>query len=177
MTNSLQDQLLKAGLVNKSQLSKANKAKRKKTKQRGAKSQPGDEQTILAQQTRQQKIARDRDLNQEIVKKQQRKAATAEIQQLLDTHAVKDPGDVVFNFQHKRRVKQVSVSEDTHTKLVAGQLAIVRFSGRYWLIPPAVLQKVRERDGELFSFRASSEASNAADDEYADYEVPDDLMW
>lgn len=177
MTNSLQDQLLKAGLVNKSQLSKANKAKRKKARQRGARSQPGDEQTILAQQMRQQKIARDRDLNQEIVKKQQRKAATAEIQQLLDKHAVQDPGDVVFNFQHKRRIKQVSVAKNTHTKLVAGQLAIVRFNGRYWLIPPAALQKVHERDGELFSFQVSSEATNAVDDDYADYEVPDDLMW
>ena len=177
MTNSLQDQLLKAGLVNKSQLDKANKAKHKKTRQRGAKPQPADEKTILAQQTRQQKIARDRDLNRDIVNKRERKAAAAEIQQLLETHAVEDPGEIVFNFQHKRRIKQLSVSQGMHAKLVAGQLGIVRFTGRYWLIPAALLEKICQRDAELFTFRAPPDAARAADDEYAGYEVPDDLMW
>ena len=177
MTNSLQDQLLKAGLVNKTQLNKANKAKHKKTKQRGARPKQTDEQAILAQQSRQQKIARDRDLNQEIVKKRKRRAANAEIEQLLKTHGVDDPGEVVFNFQHKRRIKQLSVSQSTHAKLVGGQLAIVRFDARYWLLPAALLEKIKQRDSELFTYRSSPDVPDDAADDYAGYEVPDDLMW
>ncbi|MDH3712478.1 MAG: DUF2058 domain-containing protein [Gammaproteobacteria bacterium] len=178
MTNSLQDQLLKAGLVKKSQVNKANKAKHKKARQRNARNAEADDKAILAQQMRQQKIARDRDLNRDIVAKQQRKAAVAEIQQLLELHAVTDTeGEVAFNFQHKRKIKQLNVSKNTHASLVAGQLAIVHFDGRYRLISAELLDKIRQRDANCFTFLSSPGTVGGPEDEYAGYEVPDDLTW
>lgn len=178
MTNSLQDQLVKAGLADRSQINKANKAKHKKAKQRRSQKQQPDEQAMLAQQTRQQKIARDRDLNRQMVERQKRNAATAEIKQLLETQAVTDAeGEISFNFQHKRKIKQLSVSEAVHGKLVAGRLGIVHFEGEYHLASPDAIAKVGQRDANLFTFRVEPDAQSEADGEYAEYQVPDDLRW
>jgi uncharacterized protein YaiL (DUF2058 family) len=178
VTNSLQDQLLKAGLVKKSQVSKANKTKHKTARQRGARNAEADEKAILAEQSRQQKIARDRDLNRDIVTRQQRKAAVAEIKQLLELHAVTDAeGEVAFNFQHKRKIKQLNVSKKTHAGLVTGQLAIVQFDGSYRLIPAELVDKIRQRDANCFMFVSSPDTPGGSDDEYAGYQVPDDLTW
>jgi len=178
VTNSLQDQLLKTGLVDKARVNKANKAKHKQAKQRKAKKGEPDEQAILAEQMRQQKIARDRDLSRAIVDKQKRKSAVAELKQLLETHSVEDAGnEMAFNFQHKRKIKQVHVSRQIHAKLVAGRLGVVHFDGSYRLIPAEFLEKVRQRDANIFTFQAAPNEVGAAGDEYAGYDVPDDLTW
>jgi len=178
VTNSLQDQLLKTGLVDKARVNKANKAKHKQAKQRKAGKGEADEKAILAEQSRQQKIARDRDLSRVIVDKQKRKAAIAEIKQMLETHAVEDAeSEVAFNFQHKRKIKQVHVSRQVHAKLVAGRLGIVQFDGSYRLLPAEFLEKVRQRDANIFTFQALPDEAGAARDEYAGYDVPDDLTW
>jgi len=177
VTNSLQDQLLKTGLVNKTQVSKAHKAKHKKARQSKGRGD-ADQKAILAEQSRQQKIARDRDLNQEVVTKQKRKAALAELRQLFDTQSVADSaGEIAFNFQHKRKIKQLNVSNDVHARLVAGRLAIAHFEGKYRLIPASLLEKVRQRDANCFTFVAMPDSPADAVDEYGNYEVPDDLTW
>jgi len=48
-----------------------------------------------------------------------------------EQHAVGDSeGDIAFNVQHKRKIKQLQVSKALHVKLVARQLSIVQFESR-----------------------------------------------
>ena len=66
MGNSLQDQLLKAGVINKQKASKVNAEKRKKTKQaRQNKTDTTDENTLAIETAQADKAKKDRQLNQQ----------------------------------------------------------------------------------------------------------------
>jgi len=58
----------------------------------------------------------------------------------------------------------------------AGQLVIVNFNGVFELVPPDIAEKIRERNPSLV-IDLPEEQQPDADDPYAQYQVPDDLMW
>jgi hypothetical protein len=60
--------------------------------------------------------------------------------------------------------------------LVTGQLAIALSANRYSLVELEAAAKIRELSPETFVFVASLE-QGAEDDPYAEFQVPDDLMW
>ena len=88
------------------------------------------------------------------------------------------PGDddVPFNFQNKDKIKRLYVSPDTHKLISAGKLVIVNDNGVFELVPPAIAEKIRARNPSLVIDLPSDEEPSA-DDPYADYQVPDDLIW
>ncbi len=178
MGDSLQDQLLNLGLVTRTDVSKANKSKRKKTRQRAQQKQP-DETRIRALQAQQEKIARDRDLNTKIVARQKRKAEAAELRQLIESREIKDAaGDIAFNFPHRRKVKQVQVSKTIHQQLASGKVGIVRLDERYVLVPREIADRARVQDANMFTFVVdTNEQAGDVEAEYAEYQVPDDLIW
>ena len=60
----------------------------------------------------------------------------------------------------------------------SGILAIARFNESYVVIPSVVANKIVQRDeGTIIENKTPSEELPAEDDPYADYVVPDDLMW
>ena len=65
MSNSLQNQLLKMGLVDEKKVKQAKKEKHKQAKQQGKKAVVVDEAKRLAQQVAAQKAERDRELNRQ----------------------------------------------------------------------------------------------------------------
>jgi hypothetical protein len=84
---SLQEQLIKAGLVDKS---KANKAKKERQKQanlarRSKKANPS-EASVLANQEKEMRLARERDLNQKKQEASSRKAIIAQVRQLVEAN-------------------------------------------------------------------------------------------
>ena len=60
--------------------------------------------------------------------------------------------------------------------LSAGKLVIVNDNGVFELVPPAIAEKIRARNPSLVIDLPSDEEPSA-DDPYADYQVPDDLIW
>jgi uncharacterized protein YaiL (DUF2058 family) len=177
--NSLQDQLLKAGLVDQKKVNRQKKAKQQKEKQqRHAKQKSVDESKQRAQQAMQQNAQRDRELNRQRQDAANQKAISAQIRQLVEMNAVSiEEGDTAYNFTDDSKVQRIHVTELVHSQLVRGQLAIVKIDGMYQLVPAGVAEKIAQRDeGTVIVCNQSDEAEDS-DDPYAEYKVPDDLMW
>lgn len=182
MAGSLQDQLLKAGLSDKK---KAKKLANEQRKQRQAAQKSGspvvDEAKLAAQQARQEKAARDRELNQALHEAAQRKAIEAQIIQLIESHKLdRRGGEIGFNFTFERKIKKLYVTDLQQKLLAAGSVVIARIGDRFELIPAQVGSKIAERDAQrvILCAQASGEAATTEErDWYKDYEIPDDLMW
>lgn len=179
MGNSLQDQLLKAGLINEQKLKQSRSSKHKTTKKTGRRPSPEEQAARQAAQRAQaEKIARDRELNRQRQEEITLRAAENEIRQLIHRHRViRDGGDIAFNFSDGGALKRIYVNKDQQAKLVSGQLAIVRQDAFYELIAAEVVERVRERDPSLVLVFNQTPEEQHGDDPYADYQVPDDLMW
>ena len=181
MGNSLFEQLKKTGLVDEKKAKKVKQGQYKSKKQKGKKGAPVpvSEATLLAQQALTEKAERDRLLNQQRKDEAERKAVTAQIRQLIQTNRVENSdGEVVYHFTDATVVKRLHVSPQVHRHLASGRLAIAKLDGGYELVPVPVAEKICQRDEHSIILCAqSSEAETAEDDPYADYKIPDDLMW
>jgi len=187
MSISLQDQLLGAGLVDKKKANTISKQKKKqKNVDRRSKDENISEAQQLAQKTRDDKLAKDRELNQQRKAEADRKAIAAQIIQLINLNKVGKRGDVDFNFSDGKSIKKINVSQKISDEVSRGRLCIVRLGESYEVVPKPVADKIRERDEDtvvvynqsstLQSVDAGAEVG-ADDDHYAQFEIPDDLMW
>lgn len=183
MRNALQDQLLKAGLVNDKQAKKASAEKRKETQQKqGNKALSAAEEQARQQAQRAQadKAERDRQLNLQRNEAAAQKAVAAQIKQLVEAHRrPAGDGDTPYNFTDGGKVKSLRVSDEVRGQIVRGALALVRQGGRYELVPADVAGKIRARDPSVLVVDNAVAQSAAVPDEdpYAKYQVPDDLVW
>lgn len=178
---SLQDQLLKAGLVDKKKASQVKKAKQKQAKQKQKnKIVTVDEAKVAAQQAQAEKAERDRQLNLERKLAAEQKAIVAQIRQLIEMNRQeKGKGDIAYNFTDDTKVARIYVDERQQRQLSRGQLAIVRLDGNYEIVPTTVSEKIALRDDSYLVYCSSERDETVVDedDPYADYQVPDDLMW
>lgn len=180
---SLQEQLLKAGLANKSTAKQARTDKRKKQKLKNKGAEVAqDENKVAAQQAAEAKKQRDRELNQQRQAELEKKAVVAQIRQLITVNQQpKGNGDTVLNFTDNNLVKRMYVSDAVHKLVIDARLAVVKLDEDYALIPTPVADKIAERDASVVIYRADLREENkeksAEDDWYADYEIPDDLTW
>lgn len=176
--SSLQDQLLKAGLVNekKAKQVKKDKAKKKRVDRRA--SQPVvDETKERVKQAMEEKAERDRQLNAERDAEAEKKAIFAQIRQLVSLNLIKREGDVAYNFKDGTTIKKIYVNAKLQDQLARGQVAIVCIDDTYELVPAVVAEKIRQRNESVIISLAEKDTSVDEDDPYADYEIPDDLMW
>jgi len=179
MANAFQDQFLKAGLVKKNKVDKVKRTKHKNTKQQG-KHQQVDESKKLAQQALQEKTERDRELNRQKEESALQKSIAAQIKQLIQMNMLKEEeGDIGFKFTDNKLIKTIYVSEKVQQQLSDGRLAIVRLDAQYAIVPSPVAEKIRQRDEGciLVCNDNSANTDTKDDDDYAKYQIPDDLMW
>lgn len=179
MGNSLQEQLLKAGLVDKQKVKQAKLDRHKEAKQQrssGAVADPGKQQ---AEQALTEKVARDRELNRQRKAESERKALEAQIRQLIEAnHLPKNDGDIAYNFADGTRIRRLYITAATRQQLGCGQLAIVKLDGQYDIVPTVIAEKIRQRDAAcVVAGHAPQAQRREEDDPYANYPVPDDLMW
>jgi len=178
--SSLQDQLLKAGLVDAKKAKKNQKDKRKATKvQKKSKQEVVDENKLQAQKTRDEKTSRDRELNAQRQAEAERKAIVAQIKQLIQMNAQsKGHGDIAYNFTDGKQIKKIYVNAAVQKLLTRDRLAIAKLGEGYELVPTPVADKIVERD-DSFIVSLAEVSADVADEEdpYADYQIPDDLMW
>ncbi|MCV2403736.1 DUF2058 domain-containing protein [Marinomonas sp. C2222] len=182
MAKSLQEQLLGAGLVDKK---KANKIKaeklQKKQKIKKGKAVAEDDSARLEELKRQreEKIEKDKALNLEKQKEAEKKAVQAQIRQMIEQNrVVKEEGDIAYNFTDNKLVKKLYVSQAMHNDLSRGRLAIAKLDNTYELVPEPVALKINERDESyILVCNNRAEEVDDEDDPYADFKIPDDLMW
>lgn len=185
---SLQEQLLKSGLVSTAQARAAKTEKHKQTQQQRHNNAPTvDEAKRLLQQAHAEKLARDKELNRLKQEQEERKQLAAQIRQLIETHriaidesAIEDfDASHAYHFTDKNKVKKLFVPKDIRDKITHGKLAIVRLKQRYEVVPPDVAEKIRERDPSCVVVlnEPKTQTVEATDDPYAQYQIPDDLMW
>ncbi len=175
---SLADQLLKAGLANKEKAQRANAEKRKKNKKKQAGHQVVDEVQLQVQQAEAERLRRDRELNRQQHEARLKREAQARIRQIVEQHRLQEiAGEREFNFADDNRVRKIALSDGVYQGLVSGTLAIARADKGYVVIPSAIADKLAEIDRQVIVPLPEPESAADADDPYADYQIPDDLMW
>jgi len=180
MNNPFQEQLLKAGLVSKQQVQKANKDKQKKKKQqRNTKQTTVDETTLKAQKAAEEKAKRDRELNQRKEEQTRKKAISAEINQLILANRIErnEQCEIVYNFEHQKKVKRIYINEEMKQQIIRGKLGIARIDGRYELVPITIAEKIQQRNERRIVLISDESMETDENDPYAEYKIPDDLIW
>lgn len=175
--NSLKDQLLKAGLVKKNEVK--NKPKKKAPTQPKKARKKVSEQTLRVQRAMLEKAKKDKKLNQQRKAEAERKAVQAQIKQLVDASKLdRKDGEIAYNFTHKKKVKSIYVTPEQQKQLVRDQIVIVCLEDAIFeLVPKLAGQKIAQRNPKSVIENSIPKASPEEDDPYADYEIPDDLVW
>jgi uncharacterized protein YaiL (DUF2058 family) len=176
---SLQEQLLKAGLVNKTKVKLVNqdKSKQKKEERRSG-TQTVDEARLAAQEAQRKNAERARQFNAERDAAAQQKAIVAQIAQMVQQNRQsKGNGDIAYHYTFDKKVERLYVSAAVQAHLVAGRLVIVCMGGAVELVPRVIADKIAERDPSLVVRVNKASTEVEEDDPYAAFQIPDDLMW
>ena len=179
MSLSLRDQLMKAGLVSEKQAKQAGKQKQKQQRlEKKGQVEVDDAIKQAAMQAQAEKAARDQELNEQQKEKAEQKARAAQIKQLIESSRLpKLQSDDYYNFVDEKKIKRIAVNTMLRDKLSRGSLAIVRHGGGYEMIPREAALRIQERDPRRVILLNTPTEAPDADDPYAAYQVPDDLMW
>jgi len=180
MSDTLRDQLLKAGLVTETRVKKAERAdeQRRRHLNSGGKLRRPDVPPVAAQHAGAQKVARDLELNRRQQEKVQRRALRAQIEQLIEqTRLPRLESDDYYSFVDGARVCRVAVDAQRRKEICEGKLAVVRYRGHHEVVPAEAAQRVRERDENAVIARNENKNTTPEDDPYKDFVVPDDLTW
>jgi uncharacterized protein len=177
---SLQEQLLKSGLVSTAQAKTAKTNKHKQEQlQRKNNVLVSDEAKALAQKARAEQLARDQELNQLHQQQELKKQLLAQVKQLIEQNKLPRKEDgVAYRFTDGNKVKTLYVAEIMRKQLINGQLAIVKLDKGYEVVTAEVAKKISERDADSVLVHNEPAANvTTADNPYSSYAVPDDLMW
>ena len=180
--NPLQEQLLKAGLVKKSKVAEV---AREQNKARHAKGPSGPNEIQLeAERARADKAERDRALAAERKAQARITELRAQARQIIDDKKVPRSGESEYRFTADGAIRTLLVNDDLRRQLSSGALVIARVGDRYELLPRAAGDKVRERDASMIVLdhgqgAGTGPAATTSDDDayYAQFQVPDDLIW
>lgn len=178
MAKSLQEQLLGAGLVDKKKAKAIKQEQRKQKKQQPKGLVQEDENKKRLEQERLDKIERDRQLNMKLKAQAEEKAIAAQIRQLVQSNQITPEQDNVgYQFADGTKIRKIYVSEKVQNQLSKGLAAIARLDENYYVVPNKVADKIAQRDASYIIALKIEESGVAEDDPYADYKIPDDLMW
>ncbi|NIF30852.1 DUF2058 domain-containing protein [Enterobacter sp. Ap-916] len=175
---TLQEQMLKAGLVSSKKVAKVQRtAKKSRVQAREARE--------AVEANKQAQVERDKELSEQQKQATLAKEYKAQIKQLIEMNRIViSKGDIGYNFTDNNLIKKVYVDKVTQTQLIKGRLAIARLisdknpEGEYAIIPAGVADKIKQRDASFIVLSSDlAPEDKDEDDPYADFVVPDDLMW
>ena len=175
---TLQEQMLKAGLVTSKKMAKVQRtAKKSRVQAREARE--------AVEENKKAQLERDKQLNEQQKQAALSKEYKAQVKQLIEMNRiVLAKGDIGFNFTDGNLIKKILVDKATQTQLINGRLAIARLvvenreECEYAIIPASVADKIAQRDAaSIVLHSALSQEEQDEDDPYADFKAPDDLMW
>jgi len=148
MGNPFQDQLLKAGLVNKKQ---ANKAKREKhlNRKKNKRDAPSEISTKVKEEQAAQ-AKRNRELNQQRDREKRQREQKAQVRQLIEQNRLElDDRGEPYHFVDQNKIMRIFVTDEMIEQLSRGQLGIVTLDGSYEVVPAKVASQITERQKEV----------------------------
>ena len=151
---TLQEQLLKAGLVTSKKAAKVERTAKKSRVQ-------AREARAAVEENKKAQLERDKQLSEQQKQAALAKEYKAQVKQLIEMNRITIAnGDIGFNFTD-------------------GNLLVDNNSeGEYAIIPASVADKIAQRDASSIVLHSALSAEEQdEDDPYADFKVPDDLMW
>ncbi|CEJ64573.1 MULTISPECIES: DUF2058 domain-containing protein [Citrobacter] len=175
---TLQEQMLKAGLVSSKKMAKVQRtAKKSRVQAREARE--------AVEENKKAQIERDKQLSDQQKQATLSKEYKAQIKQLIEMNKITiSKGDIGYNFTDNNLIKKIYVDKVTQAQLIKGRLAIARLTAEsdrdseYAIIPAVVADKIAQRDDSYIVLNCElSQEAKDEDDPYADFVVPDDLMW
>ncbi|MEX5411403.1 DUF2058 family protein [Atlantibacter hermannii] len=175
---TLQEQMLKAGLVTSKKMAKVQRtAKKSRVQAREARE--------AVEENKKAQLERDKQLSEQQKQATLSKEYKAQVKQLIEMNRITvAKGNIEFNFTDSNLIKKVVVDKATQAQLINGRLAIARLAGNnkdeyeYAIIPASVADKIAQRDADSIVLNSAlSQEEQDEDDPYADFKVPDDLMW
>lgn len=175
---TLQEQLLKAGLVTSKKAAKVERTAKKSRVQ-------AREARAAVEENKKAQLERDKQLSEQQKQAALAKEYKAQVKQLIEMNRITIAnGDIGFNFTDGNLIKKIFVDKLTQAQLINGRLAIARLlvdnnsEGEYAIIPASVADKIAQRDASSIVLHSALSAEEQdEDDPYADFKVPDDLMW
>lgn len=175
---TLQEQMLKAGLVTSKKMAKVQRtAKKSRVQAREARE--------AVEENKKAQLERDKQLSEQQKQAALSKEYNAQIKQLIEMNRIDiSKGEIDFNFTDNNLIKKLAVDKATQAQLINGRLAIARFMAgnsekcEYAIIPASVADKIAQRDANSIVLnRVLSQEEQDEEDPYANFKVPDDLMW
>lgn len=186
---SLQDQLLKAGMVDKKKAKQIAQQKKKQAKKQ-AKERPKGSQVInetrdQAQKSIDNKKMQGKASNLARQKESDIKSVNAQIKQLITLNIInRRNGEIPFQFVDNKKIKKIFIDESQQAGLIDGKIAIVILGQEYELVPVPVADKIKQRNDKTVVLQNKmtensdkSTTFESENDPYAEFVVPDDLMW
>lgn len=175
---TLQEQMLKAGLVTSKKIAKVQRtAKKSRVQAREARE--------AVEENKKSQLERDKQISEQQNKATLSKEHKAQVKQLIEMNKIVIlKGNIDFNFTDNNLIKKVVVDKPTQAQLINGRLAIARLAidnsgeSEYAIIPASVADKIAQRDASSIVLNSAlSQEEQDEEDPYADFKVPDDLMW
>ncbi|MDU7483751.1 DUF2058 domain-containing protein [Hafnia alvei] len=175
---TLQEQMLKAGLVTSKKMAKVQRtAKKSRVQAREARE--------AVEENKKAQLERDKQLSEQQKQAALSKEYKAQVKQLIEMNRIDiSKGDIGFNFTDNNLIKKLYVDKLTQSQLINGRLAIARLvvdgssEAGYAIIPASVADKIAQRDADSIVLNSAlSQEEQEEEDPYADFKVPDDLMW
>lgn len=175
---TLQEQMLKAGLVSSKKMAKVQRtAKKSRVQAREARE--------AVEENKKAQLERDKELSEQQKQAALSKEYKAQVKQLIEMNKITIArANIDFNFTDNNLIKKVVVDKLTQSQLISGRLAIARLlvdkngESTYAIIPASVADKIAQRDADSIVLNSAlSQEEQDEDDPYADFKVPDDLMW
>lgn len=175
---TLQEQMLKAGLVSSKKAAKVQRtAKKSRVQAREARE--------VVEENKKAQIERDKQLSEQQKQAVLAKEFKAQVKQLIEMNRITvSRGNITFNFTDGNLIKKIEVDKQTQAQLINGRLAIARLvinasgDSEYAIIPAVVADKIAQRDADSIVLNSAlSQEEQDEDDPYADFKIPDDLMW
>ena len=175
---TLQEQMLKAGLVSSKKMAKVQRTAKKSRVQAREAREAGEE-------NKKAQLERDKQLSEQQKQAVLAKEFRAQVKQLIEMNRITvAKGNITFNFTDGNLIKKIEVDKQTQTQLINGRLAIARLvinakgDCDYAIIPAVVADKIAQRDADSIVLNSAlSQEEQDEDDPYADFKIPDDLMW
>ena len=175
---TLQEQMLKAGLVTSKKIAKVQRtAKKSRVQAREARE--------AVEENKKVQLERDKELSEQQKHAALSKEYKAQVKQLIEMNKINiSKGNIGFNFTDNNLIKKITVDKTTQAQLISGRLAIARLvvdnssESEYAIIPASVADKIAQRDANSIVLNSAlSQEEQDGEDPYADFKVPDDLMW
>ena len=108
----------------------------------------------------------------------------ANIIQMIKQYQIKEiDGEIGYQFIDESKIKKIYVNQQVYNAIVSGSLVVAKIitpqPTQYALIPQALAERIEAKmTGYIIGLQQQQQDQTTdEEDPYADYVIPDDLMW